>query len=42
MSVDSWLESAGMEKVDMIKMDVQGAEAMSSRACEGRLHPVGG
>ena len=27
VSVDSWLESAGMETVDMIKMDVQGAEA---------------
>ena len=27
VSVDGWLESAGIEKVDMIKMDVQGAEA---------------
>ncbi|MBG84306.1 MAG: hypothetical protein CMJ40_07165 [Phycisphaerae bacterium] len=27
VSVDAWLESAGISKVDMVKMDVQGAEA---------------
>ena len=27
VSIDDWLESAGLEKIDMVKMDVQGAEA---------------
>ena len=27
VSIDDWLETSGIEKVDMIKMDVQGAEA---------------